>query len=98
MATFYCVFVHYAFAVLMGYYYSVYHFSDKPSLNRILILLAPVLAHGIYDALALGGAVSPIVGATCALLLIYFCIRMHKFAYKKVMAQIERDHDDTHVV
>ena len=89
---------HYAFAVLMGYYYSVYHFSDKSSLNRILILLAPVLAHGIYDALALGGGVAPIVGVICALLLIYFCVRMHKFAYKKVMAQIERDHDDTHVV
>ena len=39
---------HYAFAVLMGYYYSLYHFVHRSTRNKVLILLAPVLAHGLY--------------------------------------------------
>ena len=42
---------HYAFAVLMGYYYSVYHFVNRSPKVAMCVLLAPVLAHGIYDAL-----------------------------------------------
>lgn len=89
---------HYAFGVLMGYYYSVYHFSDKSILNWLLIFLAPVITHGIYDTLVMSGAVDPIVGVICAFALTFFCVRMHKFAYKKVMTQIERDYNDTRVV
>lgn len=88
---------HYAFAILMGYFYSVYHFSDKSSKNRLMVILAPVLAHGIYDALALSGNADPIVGSICAFVLIYFCIKMHKFAYKKIVAQIERDSKDNNI-
>ena len=82
---------HYAFAVLMGYYYSVYHFIDKSLKNKLLALIAPVLAHGLYDSLAMSGMANPMVGGICAFVLVYFCIRMHRFAYKKVLAQIERD-------
>lgn len=89
---------HYAFAVLMGYYYSVYHFVDKSLKNKVLILLAPVLAHGIYDSLALSGMADPMIGGICAFVLIYFCIRLHKYAYKKVMVQINRDHNDMNIM
>lgn len=82
---------HYAFAVLMGYYYSVYHFTDHFAGTAICILLVPVLAHGIYDALALSGQVSPVLSGLAFLVLIYFCVRMHKFAHRKVLAQLERD-------
>lgn len=88
---------HYAFAVLMGYYYSIYHFTDKSFRNWLLVLVAPVLAHGIYDSLAMSGVVDPIVGGICAFGLIYFCIRMHKFAYKKVLAQISKDNNQRSV-
>jgi len=84
---------HYAFGVLMGYYYSLYHFVDRSPRVRILILLIPVLAHGVYDALALSGMVNPYVGSVCFIVLIFFCIKMHKFAHKKVIAQIQRDRD-----
>jgi len=40
---------HYAFAIFMGYYYSVYHFVCHSRRNAICILLIPILAHGIYD-------------------------------------------------
>lgn len=82
---------HYAFAVLMGYYYSLYHFVDHSRRTAVCILLVPVLAHGIYDAFALSGTVDPSIGGVGAMALIYFCIKMHKFARTKMLAQIERD-------
>jgi hypothetical protein len=51
----------------------------------------PVVAHGIYDAIAMSGQVNPIVGGISGYVLIFFCIRMHKFARRKMLAQIERD-------
>ena len=82
---------HYAFGVIMGYYYSVYHFVDRSSRTAACILLVPVVAHGIYDALALSGIVNPYIGGISTFVLIYFCIKMHKFAKAKILAQIERD-------
>ena len=78
---------------LFSYYYSVHHFTDHSAWTAICILLVPVLAHGIYDALALSGQVSPVLGGLAFLVLIYFCVRMHKFAHRKVLAQLERDRE-----
>ncbi len=83
---------HYAFAVIMGYYYSLHHFVDRSTKNAIYILLIPVLAHGIYDALAMSGMVDETIGAISFLVLILFCIKMHKVARNYMMLQIERDH------
>ena len=82
---------HYAFAVLMGYYYSVYHFVDHSSRTAACILLVPVVAHGVYDALALSSTVNPYLGGLSTIVLIYFCIKMHKSAKSKVLALIKRD-------
>lgn len=85
---------HYAFAVLMGYYYSLYHFVDRSPSTAACVLLVPVLAHGIYDAIALGGIVNPYIGSVSTLVLVYFCVKMHKFARTKIVAQIERDRNN----
>ena len=82
---------HYAFAILMGYYYSVYHFVDHSPKVAACVLLVPVLAHGTYDALAMSGIVSPVIGGLCFFVLIYFCVKMHKVAKKKVIALVEKD-------
>ena len=82
---------HYAFAVIMGYYYSLYHFVDHSNRTAAYILFVPVVAHGTYDAIILGGIVNPYVGCISTFVLIYFCIKMHKFAKTKILAQIERD-------
>lgn len=82
---------HYAFAVLMGYYYSVYHFVDYSPRVAVCVLLIPVAAHGIYDALALSGTINPYVGGLSTFVLFYFCIKMHKFAKAKIVAQVEKD-------
>ena len=83
---------HYAFAVLMGYYYSLYIFVDRSEKNLLYAFLIPVIFHGIYDALLM---IMPFVSegvAVCSLLvLLVFCYRMHKYAYKRIQAQIQRD-------
>ena len=85
---------HYAFAVIMGYYYSLYHFVDHSHRTAAYILFVPVVAHGTYDAIILGGIVNPYVGCISTFVLIYFCIKMHKFAKTKILAQIERDRNN----
>lgn len=88
---------HYAFAVLMGYYYSVYHFVDHSPRTAACILIIPVIAHGIYDSLALSGTVNPYIGGVCSFVLIYFCIKMHKFAKTKIVAQLEKDNEGSDI-
>lgn len=83
---------HYAFAVLMGYYYSMYRFVDHSPRTRAYILLVPIVAHGIFDAIALSSEVAPPTLVVISLpVLIWFCIKMHKNARQKVLAQIQRD-------
>ena len=82
---------HYAFAVLMGFYYSIYHFVDHSKKTAACILLVPVVAHGIYDAIAFSSMVSATIGGISFLALVLFCIKMHKVAKEKIIAQIERD-------
>ena len=82
---------HYAFAVLMGYYYSVYHFVDRSFKTGVCILLVPVLVHGIYDAIAMSGQVNPYIGSLSFGVLVWFCVEMHDVARKKVLALIEKD-------
>lgn len=80
---------HYAFAILMGYYYSVYHFVDHSPKIAACILLVPVLAHGAYDAIAMSGMVHPYIEGVSFFVLVYFCMKMHKVAKKKVLALVE---------
>ncbi|MBO4454794.1 MAG: PrsW family intramembrane metalloprotease [Paludibacteraceae bacterium] len=75
---------HYAFAILMGYYYTKYHFVSHTPWNALKVLLVPVLAHGVYDALAMSGSVDPIAGGISFFVLIFFCIRLQKHAQDKV--------------
>ena len=82
---------HYAFAVLMGFYYAQYHFVKRSFLNWISILWVPVIAHGIYDSIVMNIGINdylvlPIIG-----LLIFFCVKMHKMCKKKITAQLELD-------
>ena len=84
---------HYAFAILMGYYYSVYHFIDHSPKVAACVLLVPVFAHGVYDALAMSGLVNPYVGGISFFVLIYFCIKMHKVAHSKVLALLHQDEE-----
>lgn len=82
---------HYAFAVLMGYYYALYHFVDRSPKNAFCILFVPVLAHGMYDSLAMIGDAYPVAEGIAYFALIYFCIKMHRIVYRKLQVIIEKD-------
>lgn len=71
---------HYAFAILMGYYYSVYHFVDHSIKNAISILFIPVMAHGIYDAIVFAADMIPTLSIVITIVLIVFCSKMWKYA------------------
>ena len=75
---------HYAFAILMGYYYSLYHFVDRSKRNACLMFLMPVLAHGVYDSIAMSGSVNPFAGSISFVVLIYFCIKLQRAAQTKI--------------
>jgi RsiW-degrading membrane proteinase PrsW (M82 family) len=75
---------HYAFGILMGFYLSVYHFFDHSKKIAAKVLLVPVLAHGVYDAIAMSGQVDPIAGTLSTIVLIYFCIKLQKYAKRKI--------------
>ena len=70
---------HYAFAILMGYYYSVYHFVDHSTKNAI------------YDTIVFSASVNPYIGGLSFFVLIFFCIKMHKVAKAKMLEQIRED-------
>lgn len=82
---------HYAFAVLMGYYYSVYHFVNRSRRTRAMILVAPVLAHGLYDALLMSATVNAALGGICFCGAVYLTYRLHIYARKKVLAMVNND-------
>lgn len=82
---------HYAFAILMGYYYSVYHFVDHSPKVAACVLLVPILAHGAYDAIAMSGMINQYIGGLGFFVLIYFCVKMHKVAKTKVLSLVEKD-------
>lgn len=82
---------HYAFAVLMGYYYSVYHFVNRSRRTWAMILVAPVLAHGLYDALLMSASVNAALGGICFCGAVYLTYRLHIYARKKVLAMVNND-------
>ncbi len=82
---------HYAFGVLMGFFYSLYYFVNRSNRNKWLIFLAPFLAHGIYDAIAMSSGVTPILAVIGFVLLIIFCIWMHRFCYNRISSHLHRD-------
>lgn len=82
---------HYAFAVMMGYYYSLFHFVERSQKNAFSILLVPVMAHGVYDTLAMSSSLNPWIGGITFVVLIYFCIKLQKEADRKILDLIHRD-------
>ena len=84
---------HYAFGVLMGYYYSQYRFSVRPSSKVALcVLLVPIVFHGLFDFILMSfSSLPPLVLLFSLILFIVFCIKMHRFAQKRITEQIERD-------
>lgn len=86
---------HFGFGVLMGYYYSLVSFSSLPSFkNRILILLAPILTHGVYDFILF--VIEDAHPIFILVLFIYFlvlCFRLHVLCRKKINHLLQLDEE-----
>ncbi len=83
---------HFCFGVIMGYYYFLYKFSThNPDRNRILILVAPIIVHGLYDSILFIVAVMPVLSGILTIFFVYFCYKMWKHAQKNIEAHLKDD-------
>lgn len=76
---------HFFFAVLMGYYYSLYYWGvDRSSKTKALILVAPVLAHGIFDGILFSLKVDEGLAMLLLVLFLYFFNKLRKVANNRL--------------
>ena len=76
---------HYFYAILMGYHYSLYHFCiDRSVKTQIMILAAPILAHGLFDAILMSVQVDPSLSGLLFILFIVFFTKLKKRANKRI--------------
>ena len=87
---------HYAFGVIMGYYYSMYCFVKRSSYNRMMILVAPIIAHGIYDTIAFSASLTAELASALMFALCIFCYFLQKNARRKLAEHVKRDTDPFH--
>lgn len=83
---------HFCFGVLMGYYYSLVRFYPKAqSRNKVLVLIAPIVAHGVYDAILFVSDVTPAISGILTVIFLVFCHQMWKYGSKSIKEHLSRD-------
>ncbi len=83
---------HFCDGVLMGYYYSLAVFAARSrTRHRLLILGAPVLAHGVYDSLLFSASVSGVMGGILFLIFPVFCYQLWKYASRRIARHLAAD-------
>lgn len=76
---------HCAFAVLMGYFFSLVHIGGRHSTrDRWLVLGAPVLAHGLFDALLFAGTLGGIFASVLTVLFLVLCAQLVKLCRRHI--------------
>ncbi len=82
---------HFMFAVAMGYYYSVCHFTYASVREKFCLLFIPVLLHGIFDSLLMMANVTPQLSGLIWLVFVIFCLCLPRIARKKINKLLEQD-------
>ena len=83
---------HFCFGILMGYYYSLAKFYPKSSAkNRILILVAPIIVHGIYDSVLMVMDIAPYLSGICSIIFLVLCHKMWKYGKLRIEEHLLRD-------
>ena len=76
---------HFLFAVLMGYYYSIYHFGiDSSTKIKVMILAAPIIAHGIYDGILMSIQIDESLAGLCMILFLWFFNKLRKKGKERI--------------
>lgn len=81
---------HFAFAVIMGYYYSKQHFSWKPEEKKsacVKMWVYPVLLHGIYDTICFAAGLSDTWSVLLTFVLLFFCFRLFRFTRNRIITE-----------
>ncbi|MBQ9311078.1 MAG: PrsW family intramembrane metalloprotease [Bacteroidales bacterium] len=85
---------HFAFAIVMGYYYSRIHFDGTDRMDKIRVWLYPMLLHGIYDTLAFSSELPIAFSGLISLALLYFCYRLFKFTRNRILTEAAANRRD----
>ena len=86
---------HFGFAVLMGYYFSLNHFDKyRAPMAGLKMWLYPVLAHGIYDTVAMMATVTPQLSGAITIAILLFCFQMVKWARQSMKKHLIADASD----
>lgn len=85
---------HFCYGILMGYYYSLAKFYPKASRkNKVLILIAPIIVHGLYDSILFIMNVTPAISGILLIVFLIFCHKMWRYGSKRIKEHLERDKD-----
>ncbi len=83
---------HFGFGVLMGYYYALARLSMRNVVrHRILMLAAPILAHGAFDSILFSIQIAPELGVVLFFVFLYVCVKLWKYGRLKVQEHLKRD-------
>lgn len=83
---------HFCFGILMGYYYSLAKFYSKSSQkNKALVLVAPIIVHGLYDSILFVINITPAISGILMIVFIVFCHKMWKYGRKRIQEHLGRD-------
>lgn len=85
---------HYMFAVIMGYYYSYCHFHLGRNVFRMaMVLVAPVILHGLFDAFLMetGVVQSDVIAGLLVILFLALFVFGQRRARKAITRQLARD-------
>lgn len=86
---------HFGFAVLMGYYYSLNHFDRyRAPFAGYKMWLYPVLAHGLYDTVAMMTEVTPELSGCITVAILLFCFWMIQVARRAMQRHALVDASD----
>lgn len=76
---------HFLFAVLMGYYYSLYHFGiDRSPKAKAMILVAPIVAHGLFDGILFCMRIDEDLAVICLFFFLYFFNKLRKRGKERI--------------
>lgn len=87
---------HFCFGIMMGYYYSLAKFYPQSrTTNKILVLAAPIFAHGVYDSIlfVISSEISALLSFILMIAFLVLCCKMWKLANRKINEHLERDRE-----
>ena len=83
---------HFGFAVVMGYYFSLYYFDRYRAPGAGLKMwLYPVLLHGAYDWIAMSQAVTPELSGAVSVAILLLCFWLLKSARMRMKEHLIAD-------